>query len=230
VAIGAGLRRLKTASAARHRLWLKIFLQALPSQSANRITKGSVMKTRTRGQNKMRNGRQATKDEVGRLPKNTAAKLLHLGLESTSRAPKPGSSGASFPALCPESVVQLCRPAIDCPPQKTEEWMRAGFELAWPIPDEKTIYIYRARQSDLEAADNEVGNGGHAVARVRLNGAGVSGDAVNLGIALSNPSGLHTYIGVGEGGGPHLMNGQPADVRIYQGAQTGDHPPVERLC
>jgi Uma2 family endonuclease len=58
-----------------------------------------------------------------------------------------------FPPLCPEFVIEVMSPSdrLRAVREKMHEWMRAGVELAWLIyPDKKTIYIYRAGQSEPE--------------------------------------------------------------------------------
>src|SRR5579871_6212095 len=58
-----------------------------------------------------------------------------------------------FPPVCPEFVIEVMSPSdrLRNAQKKMEEWMRAGVELAWLIyPDEKTVYVYRAGQSEAE--------------------------------------------------------------------------------
>ena len=58
-----------------------------------------------------------------------------------------------FPPVCPEFVIEAMSPSdrLGAAREKMQEWIRAGVELAWLIqPDEKTVYIYRAVQSEPE--------------------------------------------------------------------------------
>jgi len=58
-----------------------------------------------------------------------------------------------FPPLCPEFVVEVMSPSdrLKDAPKKMREWMRAGVDLGWLIDaDHRTVYIYRAGQSEPE--------------------------------------------------------------------------------
>ncbi|NDJ14900.1 MAG: hypothetical protein EBY17_27540, partial [Acidobacteriia bacterium] len=70
-------------------------------------------------------------------------------------------------------------------------------------------------------AGNEAINNGNATARVYMNGSAVSGSPANFGHPLANPPGvLGTYLGAGEGGNGYNLNGELADVRIYNSVLT----------
>jgi Uma2 family endonuclease len=58
-----------------------------------------------------------------------------------------------FPPLCPEFVVEVMSPSdrLKDVQKKMREWMRAGVDLGWLIDaDRRTVYIYRAGQSEPE--------------------------------------------------------------------------------
>jgi Uma2 family endonuclease len=58
-----------------------------------------------------------------------------------------------FPPLCPEFVIEVMSPSdrLSAAKNKMEDWVRGGVELGWLIhADEKTVYIYRAGQTDSE--------------------------------------------------------------------------------
>ncbi len=59
---------------------------------------------------------------------------------------------------------------------------------------------------------------GGNVTDIYVNGALKS--TINYGNTLPNLTGVNTYLGAGEDGGPYRLSGDLADVRIYQGALT----------
>ena len=62
-----------------------------------------------------------------------------------------------FPPVSPEFVVEVMSPSDRLKPamEKMQEWLRGGVELAWLIDgDTKTVYIYRAGQTEPEQKSN----------------------------------------------------------------------------
>ena len=58
-----------------------------------------------------------------------------------------------FPPIAPEFVVEVMSPTdrLNSAMEKMQEWLRGGVALAWLIHgDQKTVYIYRAGQSEPE--------------------------------------------------------------------------------
>jgi Uma2 family endonuclease len=58
-----------------------------------------------------------------------------------------------FLPVCPEFVIEVMSPSDRLRPakEKMQDWIRAGVELGWLIDgDERTVYIYRAGETDPE--------------------------------------------------------------------------------
>ena len=78
-----------------------------------------------------------------------AAWLSNAKLQTLSKVQR-----RKFPRVSPEFVVEVLSPSdrLKTAKAKMERWLRGGVELAWLIDgDARTVYIYRAGQTEAEA-------------------------------------------------------------------------------
>jgi Uma2 family endonuclease len=144
------------------------FCMANPSVRFERTAQGEIIIVPPAGYESDRKGVKvitqldtwATKDGRGEASGSTVAFVLRTGATlspdaawvSNRRLAKLSRDQLEkFPPLCPEFVIEVMSPSdrLRAAQEKMQEWMRAGVELGWLIqPNKKTVYVYRAGQSD----------------------------------------------------------------------------------
>jgi Uma2 family endonuclease len=87
------------------------------------------------------------------LPNNAALSPDAAWVSNEKLARLSREQRRKFPPVCPEFVVEVLSPSdrLNAAQQKMSVWMDAGVEVAWLIyPDTRTVYVYRAGQSEPE--------------------------------------------------------------------------------